>query len=96
MKQTKIDLLEPFEKIVEAVLSVPESHKIIGDASHSNREIQPAQRLGKRRTGPGGPAQNSFEGILIHHEGPVRRLAPAYSLHANPVEVTKSLQQKQR
>jgi hypothetical protein len=175
MKQTKIDLLEPFEKIFEALLSVPESNKvigedaaqnaagaisakhvnhfsasdaelrkvlrcvyeaahgrqvetqiglvgiappvapslketpfyiktrvgfffevltrIIGDASHSNSGIQPPQRFGKRPTRPGSVAQKSFEGILIHHEGPVQRLAPAYSLHAKPVEVTNSLQQ---
>ena len=30
MKQTKIDLLEPYEKVLGAVLSVPENHKVIG------------------------------------------------------------------
>jgi hypothetical protein len=30
MKQTKIDLLEPFEKVLGAVLSAPENHKVIG------------------------------------------------------------------
>jgi len=169
MKQIKIDLLEPFEKIFEALLSIPESNKvvgegatqnatgaisakhanenpasdaelrkvlrclyevghgrqvetqiglvtsappvalsiretpfyvktrvgfllealtrIIGDALHSNSGIQPPQRFGKRSTGPG---QDSFKGILIHHDGPVRRIAPAYSLHPNRIEVTKS------
>ena len=31
-----------------------------------------------------GPLSNSFEGILINHKGHVRRVAPAYSPHANP------------
>jgi hypothetical protein len=174
MKQIKIDLLEPFEKIFEALLSIPESNKVVGegaaqdatgaisakhvnhfpasnaelrkvlrcvyeaahgrqvetqiglvaiaspvapsvketpfyiktrvgfflealtriirDASHSNSGIQPPQSFGKRPIGLGGPAQDSFKGILIHYDGPVRRLAPAYSLHPNLVEVTKSLQ----
>ena len=30
MKQTKIDLLEPYERVLGAVLSVPENHKVIG------------------------------------------------------------------
>jgi len=30
------------------------------------------------------PGSNSFEGILINHKGPVRRVAPAYSPPANP------------
>ena len=33
MKQTKIDLLEPFEKVLEAVLSAPESHKVIAEGA---------------------------------------------------------------
>jgi hypothetical protein len=33
MKQTKIDLLEPFEKVLRAVLSAPENHKVIGGAA---------------------------------------------------------------
>ena len=33
MKQTKIDLLEPFEKVLGTVLSVPENHKVIAEGA---------------------------------------------------------------
>ena len=36
MKQTKIDLLQPFEKVLGAVLSTPESHKVVDEGAAQN------------------------------------------------------------
>jgi hypothetical protein len=40
------------------------------------------------------PPSNNFEGILINHEGQVRRVAPAYPPHANPFKSSNLFQQK--
>jgi hypothetical protein len=40
------------------------------------------------------PRSNNFEGILINHKGQVRRVAPAYSPHANPFKSSNLFQQK--
>jgi hypothetical protein len=40
MKQTKIDLLEPFEKVLEAVLSTPENHKVIAEGAVQMPQMQ--------------------------------------------------------
>jgi hypothetical protein len=37
---------------------------------------------------------NNFEGILINHKGQVRRVAPAYSPHANAFKSSNLFQQK--
>jgi hypothetical protein len=36
MIQTKIDLLEPFERVLAAVLSAPERHEVIGNSAAQN------------------------------------------------------------
>jgi len=40
------------------------------------------------------PLSNNFEGILINHQGHVRRVAPAYSPRANPFKSSNLLQQR--
>ena len=45
MKQIKIDLLEPFEKVLEAVLSAPESHKVIAEGAVQMPQAQFANRV---------------------------------------------------
>ena len=45
MKQTKIDLLEPFEKVLEAVLSTPESYKLIAEGAVQMPQAQFANRV---------------------------------------------------
>jgi hypothetical protein len=47
MKQTKIDLLEPFEKVVEAVLSTPESHQVIVEGAVQMPQAQFANRVNR-------------------------------------------------
>ena len=61
MKQTKIDLLEPFEKVLEAVLSTPESRKVIakGAAQTTTTGAMFAKRGDQ---GPGGSAE--IKGLL--------------------------------
>lgn len=56
MKQTKIDLLEPFEKVLGAMLSVPESHKVIaGGAAQTTTTGAMFAKRGDH--GPGGSAE---------------------------------------
>jgi hypothetical protein len=58
MKQTKIDLLEPFEKVLGAVLSAPENHKVIGGCA-----AQTGAMFAKRgNQGPAGSAE--IRGLL--------------------------------
>ena len=45
MKQIKIDLLEPFEKVLEAVLSAPESDKVIAEGAVQMPQAQFANRV---------------------------------------------------
>jgi len=45
MKQIRIDLLEPFEKVLEAVLSAPESHKVIAEGAVQMPQAQFANRV---------------------------------------------------
>jgi hypothetical protein len=45
MKQTKIDLLEPFEKVLEAVLSTPESNKAIAEGAVQMPQAQFPNRV---------------------------------------------------
>ena len=45
MKQIKIDLLEPFEKVLKAVLSAPESHKVIAEGAVQMPQTQFANRV---------------------------------------------------
>jgi len=60
MKQTKIDLLEPFEKILGAVLSAPENHKVIGAGA---AQTTTGAMLAKRgNQGPAGSAE--IRGLL--------------------------------
>lgn len=47
----------------------------------------PVRRLGR-------PLSNNFEGILINYKGHVRRVAPAYSPHANPFKSSNLFEQK--
>jgi hypothetical protein len=60
MKQTKIDLLEPYEKVLGAVLSVPENHKVIGGGA---AQTTTGAMFAKR--GNQGPAGNAeIRGLL--------------------------------
>jgi hypothetical protein len=45
MKQIKIDFLEPFEKVLEAVLSAGESHKVIAEGAVQMPQGQYANRV---------------------------------------------------
>ena len=45
MKQIKIDFLDPFEKVLEAVLSAPESHKLIAEGAVQMPQAQFANRV---------------------------------------------------
>jgi len=54
MKQTKIDLLEPFEKVLEAVLSTPESRKVIAKGAVQMPQAQVANRVNQ---GPASEAE---------------------------------------
>jgi hypothetical protein len=45
MKQIKIDFLEPFEKVLEAVVSAPESHKLIAESALQMPQAQFANRV---------------------------------------------------
>jgi hypothetical protein len=61
MKQTKIDLLEPYEKVLGAVLSVPENHKVIGGGAAQTTTT--GAMFAKR--GDQGPAGNAeIRGLL--------------------------------
>ena len=61
MKQTKIDLLEPFEKVLGAMLSVPENHKVIaGGAAQTTTTGAMFAKRGDQ--GPGGSAE--IKGLL--------------------------------
>ena len=45
MKQIKIDFLEPFETVLEAVVSAPESHKLIAESALQMPQAQLANRV---------------------------------------------------
>lgn len=61
MKQTKIDLLEPYEKVLGAVLSVPENHRVIGGGAAQTTTT--GAMFAKR--GDQGPAANAeIRGLL--------------------------------
>ena len=51
MKQTKIDLLEPFEKVLELLLSLPESNKGIAEAVAKMPQVRFANGVNHDPTG---------------------------------------------
>jgi hypothetical protein len=64
MKQIKIDFLEPFEKVLEAVLSAGESHKVIAEGA-----VQMPQGQYANRVNPDPASETELKEVLrIHYE----------------------------